>query len=224
MPPIIVSVQGNIGSGKSTLLDQLKTRMGNTVYNKDCNKLSVCFLKEPVDTWNTIVDENATPILTLYYADQQKYAFTFQMMAYISRLALIKKAIKDGFDIIISERSLATDKNVFAKMLYDDKKINKVEYSIYLKWFDEFQSEFPQENIIYVKTSPTIANRRVLERARDGEIIPIEYLENCDKYHEDWLKHTNKEKVITLDGNINTKLNPNVIDNWVSDIFEFLKI
>ena len=137
---------------------------------------------------------------------------------------LIKKAIKDGFDIIISERSLATDKNVFAKMLYDDKKINKVEYSIYLKWFDEFQSEFPQENIIYVKTSPTIANQRVLERARDGEIIPIEYLENCHKYHEDWLKHTNKEKVITLDGNINTKLNPNVIDNWVSDIFEFLKI
>ena len=81
-----------------------------------------------------------------------------------------------------------------------------------------------QENIIYVKTSPTIANQRVLERARDGEIIPIEYLENCHKYHEDWLKHTNKEKVITLDGNINTKLNPNVIDNWVSDIFEFLKI
>ena len=63
----------------------------------------------------------------------------------------------------------------------------------------------------------------VLTSFYEGENF-IEYLENCHKYHEDWLKHTNKEKVITLDGNINTKLNPNVIDNWVSDIFEFLKI
>ena len=184
----------------------------------------MCFLKEPVDIWNTVVDENGVPILTLYYADQQKYAFTFQMMAYISRLAVIKKAIRDGFDIIISERSLATDKNVFAKMLYDDGKINEVEYTIYLKWFDEFQSEFPQENNIYVKTSPNISNERVIERAKFGEIIPIEYLENCHKYHEDWLKYTNKEKVITLDGNINTKINPGVIDNWASEIFTFLEI
>ena len=162
MAPIIVSVQGNIGSGKSTLLDQLKQRLGSTWDDKYGNKLSVCFLKEPVDIWNTVVDENGVPILTLYYADQQKYAFTFQMMAYISRLAVIKKAIRDGFDIIISERSLATDKNVFAKMLYDDGKINEVEYTIYLNWFDEFQSEFPQENIIYVKTSPNISNERVI--------------------------------------------------------------
>ena len=55
---------------------------------------------------------------------------------------------------IITERSIYTDSNVFAKMLYDDKKITLIEYTIYKKWFDEFISEIPISKIIYVKTDP----------------------------------------------------------------------
>ena len=44
-------------------------------------------------------------------------------MAYISRLTLIRQALRENYDIIFTERSIYTDRNVFAKMLYDSGKI-----------------------------------------------------------------------------------------------------
>lgn len=89
---------------------------------------TVIFLKEPVDDWEAIVDEEGQTMLQKFYADQEKYSFPFQMMAYISRLALLRDALKGSPNAtIISERSLYTDKLVFAKMLFDMKKIGKIE-------------------------------------------------------------------------------------------------
>ena len=94
------------------------------------------------------------------------------------------------YKIIITERSVHTDKNVFAKMLYDENKISEIEYQIYMKWFDEFIDEFPEFKTVYLRTKPEVAKYRVDKRARDGENIPLEYLKNCHQYHEDWLsKH-----------------------------------
>jgi len=124
---ILITIQGNIGGGKSTFLTHLKT-----LYK---DKPNICFLQEPVEEWLSMCDTNGTSILELFYADQSKYAFTFQMMAYISRLAILKKAFNSGYDIIISERSLETDRNIFEKMLYHDDKITHIEHQIYSKWF-----------------------------------------------------------------------------------------
>ena len=82
----IISIEGNIGSGKTTLLAELKTKFGH-----DKN---IVFLKEPVDDWATITDVNGVTMLEKFYANQKEYSFPFQMMAYISRLALLKNAIK----------------------------------------------------------------------------------------------------------------------------------
>ena len=46
--------------------------------------------------------------------------------------------------IIITERSLHTDRMVFAKMLYESGLIEDVNYQIYLKWFDG--SQIPDEH------------------------------------------------------------------------------
>ena len=172
---IILTVQGNIAAGKSTFVESLRQQYeGNS---------RVCFLQEPVDEWSTITDEEGKTMLALFYGNQKRYAFSFQMMAYISRLALLKRAIAKNYDIIITERSLETDRQIFAKMLYNDGKIASVEYQIYLKWFDEFKRDFPEENVIYVKTDPEISAQRVTKRGREGEIIPLEYLQKCHDYH-----------------------------------------
>ena len=129
---------------------------------------------------------------------KKKYACSIQMMAYISRLSLLKKALQNNtYNYIITERSLFTDRNVFCKMLYDDNLIEKIEYSIYNKWFDEFNIK---EDIIYVylKCDPWRANDRVIRRNRKGEIIPIEYLVKCNNYHDTWFKN---ETPIILDAN-----------------------
>ena len=163
----IVSIEGNIGSGKSTLLSSLREH-----YKDNSN---VVFLKEPVDEWEKIKDENGETILKKFYADQEKYSFPFQMMAYVSRLKVLRdtlKTIKNDTDnkniVIITERSLYTDKMVFAKMLYDSKKIEHVNYQIYLNWFDTFSDEFPVNKVVYVKTSPDKCYQRIVKRSRTG--------------------------------------------------------
>jgi deoxyadenosine/deoxycytidine kinase len=211
----IISIDGNIGSGKSTLVADLKQRF------KDAK--NICFLQEPVDLWNTIRDENDVTILENYYKDQNKYAFSFQMMAYISRLSMLKNEIrKNKYDIIITERSTNTDRYVFAKMLFDDKKIDKIQYAIYLKWFDEFIEELPQIEVIYIRTTSKVAHERVKKRAREGEsVIELEYLERCHQYHEDWL---NRERGLNLvfDGNVNIFDEPKVLENWIETIKNYM--
>ena len=110
---IFVTIEGNIGSGKSTLLIHLRE------FFKKQNKIRVGYIDEPINEWNEIKDSDGKTVLEKYYKEQEKYAFAFQMMAYISRLANIKKSLDLDCDIIIMERSMITDREVFAKMLFD---------------------------------------------------------------------------------------------------------
>ena len=225
----IVSIEGNIGSGKSTLLSKLHEHYKNN-YN-------VVFLKEPVDEWEKIKDENGETILKKFYADQEKYSFPFQMMAYVSRLKVLRdtlKTIKTNTDtyckniIIITERSLYTDKMVFAQMLYDSKKIEHVNYQIYLNWFDTFSDEFPVNKVVYVKTSPDKCYQRIVKRSRTGEEnIPLEYLTSCSIYHDNMLDKENQECVcldqLILDGNVDIYENENQVNEWINEIENFTR-
>jgi len=214
----IITIEGNIGSGKSTLLENLITR-----YKSDPK---IVFLKEPVDDWEKIKDENGTTMLQKFYEDQNKYSFSFQMMAYITRLATMKRAIEDNpsVRIFVTERSLYTDKHVFAKMLYDMGKIEDVNYQIYTTWFDTFASDYPIDSVVYVKTNPDICFKRINERARTGEDdIPLDYLTTCHEYHE---KMINKDfvntNILTIDGNQNIRDNPEVLENWFETIDNYI--
>lgn len=207
----IVSIEGNIGSGKSTLLENLKKYFSE--YS------NVVFVDEPVSEWETITDpKNGENIIQLFYRDQEKYSFSFQMMAYISRLSLLKKAYEENENcIIITERSLLTDKHVFAQMLYDDGKIEDINYQIYKKWFDTFSKDFPIDLFIYVDTMPTNCFKRVDKRSRTGENnIPLEYLNNCHIYHERMMeKFCN---VLHIDGNVDINEKQNQMQEWIDII------
>ena len=211
--PIILSIDGNIGSGKSTLYEELKTYYSS---NND-----ICFVPEPVDDWKSIVDKHNVPILTNLYKDTNKYAFRFQMMAYISRLHLLRQKIKENkYRIIISERCVHTDKNVFAQMLYDDGLIEHDEYQIYLKWFEEFLDDIKLSGIIYVRADPNVCDTRVKIRSREGENIPLEYLTKCHNYHEKWLNDESSYDKITIDANVDTTNgeNKHIREKWIQEI------
>lgn len=216
----IISIDGNIGSGKSTLLSNLRKHFMN---NKN-----IVFLREPVDVWSTIKDEHGVTILEKFYSDQNKYAFSFQMMAYISRLAILKEEVqKNPNAIFITERSLFTDKFVFAKMLYDSGNIEQINYKIYIKWFDTFAADFPINKIIYVNTNPEVCHNRIIKRSRTGEDnIPLEYLQNCHKYHTDMLDISLPDCIckeqIVLDGNIDIYENTEKLNEWIYQIEQFL--
>ena len=221
--PIIISFDGNIGSGKSSAVQYFKQN-----FEKFCNlktyHYKVCFLDEPVEQWEFIIDiEDGKNAIQKFYEDNKKYAFPFQMMAYISRLSLFKEALKKDYDIIFTERSMFTDKNVFAQMLYDNKKMNTIEYQIYLKWFDEFLETINSIKTVYIRTSPEICEKRVLKRGRLGENIPLQYLKDCHHYHDKWLNEPCKIEegnVLVIDGNEETNTSLFIENKYYEELME----
>jgi len=218
---ILVSFDGNIGSGKSTMMTK-----AHEFYRGSEN---VIFAEEPVEKWNLIKDKNGTEMLKLFYQDQEKHAFKFQIMAFVSRLAGLRELVKanPGKNIvIITERSLYTDKEIFAKMLFDQGKMSDVEHQIYLTLFDEFASEFEVNKVVYIKTDPAKCHERINIRAREGEeLISLAYLEECHKYHEEFLDAERglfKEQLI-LDGNQDIYQNVTLAADWMQQIDGFIQ-
>lgn len=241
---IIVSVEGNIGSGKSTLTRYLQEKYiddyiknggmrdtGTDKTDAPTPMSNVVFLQEPVDVWSRICDDKGVTILEHFYQDQEKYAFAFQMMAYISRLNLLKSTIEKYPDaIIVTERSLYTDKHVFMRMLNNGKQINSIERAIYEEWFDSFSDGFKLDGVIYVSADPEKCKERVEHRSRDGEsTISLDYLRTCHDYHEDMLKKENRQtymkspsnpgSMLTLNGNQNFD---EVCDSWCREVFAYI--
>jgi len=209
-----ISIEGNIGSGKSSLIEEMKQRFP-----------SIIFVDEPVKDWALIYDADGVTMLEKFYKNKHAYAFSFQMMAFISRLKLLRKARRENPDaIIITERSLYTDKLVFAKMLFENGFIEDVNYKIYLTWFDEFAIDCPIDKIIYVKTDPEICFERINKRGRLGEdSIPFDYIQECNTYHEHMLtqplSNCKPNEQLILDGNIN---NIDGIESWIQQIHSYI--
>lgn len=207
----ILSIEGNIAAGKSTLMEEMK--------KKYADNDAVNFLDEPVELWENVKDKFGVSMLQKYYSNPGKYAFAFQMMAYTSRLKILRKMeaklkeeIKDGKDrIIITERSILTDKHVFAQMLYDEGKMEDVEFQIYNDMFNEFSTQ-TVDMVVMLETTPEISYERVIKRGRVGEVIPIEYLEKCYDYHVKMLATMNKT---VLDANRDIYENPAVLEEWL---------
>lgn len=196
----IISIEGNIGSGKTTIINRLKEQFKSELnYN-------VIFLLEPINEWDKIVDLQGVNILTKYYSDQTRYAFSFQMMAFITRLKQINDVIEKYSNkdvVIITERCIFTDREVFAKMLFNDSKIEHIEYSIYLCWFDYFVKNIKIDKYIYINTPADICLDRIINRNRKGEQINLEYLELLEYSHNNWLIGNNNTKVIDGTNEIN---------------------
>lgn len=202
---LIISIDGNIGCGKSTIIENLKKLYLNN---------NIIFLEEPLDEWNKIKDNTKT-ILEKYYENIEKYAFCFQMMTFITRYIIIKDIIdKNPNAIIVTERSLYTDKYIFAKMLYETNKLDNIEYQVYNKWFNQFINTLPPHKYIYISSDPINCLSKIKHRNRKGESnIDIEYLELCKKFHDEMFKKIYPDMII-----YNDKYNLNSIEyNYMLD-------
>jgi len=184
---IIISIEGNIGSGKSSVIKELKKKYKQFYY-----------LEEPVDSWTSVKDDNGKTILDLFYGDNTRWAYTFQNLAYITRVKQIL-AIKDKYEYIVMERSIFTDRNVFARIMEQDGHINKIEKGLYDQWFEFLNKDVKVDGYIYIKADPKTSLERIRKRNRQGEEnITLEYLEKLHKAHNEWLI---QENTTNIDGN-----------------------
>jgi deoxyadenosine/deoxycytidine kinase len=190
--PTILALEGNIGAGKTTLLRYIREH-----YPK------VVLIDEPVDTWETMKTPDGKNILQHFYGDMERWAYTFQNTALLTRIENIQRAV-DKYPaentIFLMERSYLTDRYVFAKILHEDKKMNTMELDIYLRWYDHFTSKYPIHSILWLDTDVDTCVERIQKRNRPGEEnIQKDYLQRLDNAHRDWLESPGyKHKVITL--------------------------
>jgi deoxyadenosine/deoxycytidine kinase len=221
--PFIISIEGNIGAGKSTIIDKLGKKL---VDNKE-----IILLKEPVDVWESIRETSTGEnILQKFYSDPHKYAFSFQVMAYVTRLSLIRNTIRNNPEckVIICERSLDADRNIFAKMLFDDGQIEDIHYQIYLRFYNEYAKDYQIDGIVYIDADADVCHRRIAKRSRDGESgIPIDYLQKCKLYYDNWLSSILATTDV-LHINTNEDVSYNIFDKddlgnqWLQKIEEYI--
>lgn len=178
----IISIEGNIGSGKSTVLKQLKAACPDWI-----------FVDEPVSEWLDLKNDEGKSLLELFYADKRRWSYTFQNVAIFHRFKNLRNAVerldRTKDNIIVMERSLMTDYNIFTKMLHTDGFIDGLEIQIYKDWFSHLHSMLPSIDAhIYIRADPEVCLQRISSRSREGEsVIPLSYLKELDLYHNQWL-------------------------------------
>lgn len=183
--PILITLDGNIGAGKSTLLEAIGRDLADIV----------TVIQEPVGMWMNLKNAEGKSLLELFYSDIPRWAYTFQNCAILTRLLETQKILKAyaageiKTPVIITERSVLTDRHVFAQMLKSQQKMDDLEWQLYMKWFDAFAAEMPYKGIIHLTTSATTSKDRIAIRQRAGEEgIPIEYLNDLDAAHHSWME------------------------------------
>jgi len=182
-------IEGNIGSGKSTLVKKLADKCVNT-------------FQEPVDNWTSFKDEHNVSIFEYYYKEPTKYAFSFQMHVLMTRFQNMKRAKKEKHPVVC-ERSIQTDKHIFAQCMLELNNMSHIEYNVFETYYNHICHEYgdlDQDTIIYLRQDPLICHERVRTRSRIGEeVISLKFLDHLHRLHDKWL--LNNKKVIVINDN-----------------------
>jgi len=191
----VLSLEGNIGSGKSTLLRLLR----------DKGRLQT--IDEPVARWQSVTapedgpSESGTNLLELFYNDPKRWAFTFQTYAFLSRAqGAVENLERQSYpgDVpsnaaVVLERSLASDKHIFATNCLRTGLFTKGEWAVYSNYHDWTTKMHPGVHVdgfVYMRTQPSTCLDRCARRSRDEESsLGLDYLGQIHALHEDWLLH-----------------------------------
>lgn len=217
-----MSLEGIIGAGKSHALKNLRKQFAGN------HQTTLTVVDEPVSEWCKTTDQHGKSVLSYFYDDIERYAFMFQINALMTRYSATTRAndtvrslVLDSQmareaavkpiapapveHVILSERTIATDREVFAQMLRESGKLNEIEHSVYRNTYDTLVARRPEcahiDGVVYIHTTPTQAKERIDKRNREGENVGFEYLCDCETAHHEWLATANYP-VLIVDGSV----------------------
>ncbi|XP_071712787.1 uncharacterized protein [Rutidosis leptorrhynchoides] len=176
-------VEGNISVGKSTFLQRIANE---TLELQDLVEI----VPEPIDKWQDIGPDHFN-ILDAFYAEPQRYAYTFQNYVFVTRVMQEKESSGGIKPLRLMERSVFSDRMVFVRAVHEANWMNEMEISIYDSWFDPVVSSLPgliPDAFIYLRASPDTCHKRMMlrKRAEEGG-VSLEYLRDLHEKHESWL-------------------------------------
>src|SRR5690606_5946880 len=150
------------------------------------------------------------PYLIEFYASEEKrreLAYKMNIHLFTERFNQIRSIIKSE-NGSVQDRTLMEDK-IFMKKLYNDKFIDDRDFNQYHKMYNSFEKFTKDPDyIIYLKADPKICYERIEKRKREGEIVPLDYLEKLNEEYEKFYelnKHIYKFVVLNWNENFDDK-------------------
>ncbi|EES03967.1 hypothetical protein BDA96_03G402400 [Sorghum bicolor] len=176
-------VEGNISVGKTTFLQRIASE---TIELRDLVEI----VPEPIAKWQDVGPEHFN-ILDAFYAEPQRYAYTFQNYVFVTRVMQEKESACGIKPLRLMERSVFSDRMVFVRAVHEANWMNEMEISIYDSWFDPVVSSLPgliPDAFIYLRASPDTCHKRMMVRKRSEEGgVTLDYLRGLHEKHESWL-------------------------------------
>ncbi|KAL4186980.1 hypothetical protein AMTRI_Chr09g36890 [Amborella trichopoda] len=176
-------VEGNISVGKTTFLQRIANE---TLELRDLVEV----VPEPISKWQDVGPDHFN-ILDAFYAEPQRYAYTFQNYVFVTRVMQERESAGGVKPLRLMERSVFSDRMVFVRAVHEANWMNEMEISIYDSWFDPVVSCLPgliPDGFIYLRASPDTCHKRLKlrKRAEEGGVT-LDYLHDLHEKHESWL-------------------------------------
>uniref|UniRef100_A0A8C9EH83 Deoxynucleoside kinase domain-containing protein n=1 Tax=Pavo cristatus TaxID=9049 RepID=A0A8C9EH83_PAVCR len=152
---------------------------------------------EPVARWREVVAGAAEVssggggnLLQRLYRDPARWAFTFQTFSCLGRLQA--QLERPEGPVRVSERSVYSDRYVFAKSLFEGGQLDALEWAIYQEWHTflvgQLGAHTAPHAFLYLRASPQRCLERLRCRARPEERdVTLRYLQQLHAQHERWL-------------------------------------
>ena len=173
-----IGFAGNIGSGKTTF-----TRF----ISKSQNWIP---FYEPVSD---------NPYLEDFYNDMPRWSFNLQVYFLHKRFEMHKKMsqMKIG---VVQDRTIFEDKEIFAKNLYEMKKISQRDWENYSGLFASMVSFLKKPDlVIYLKASTDILLKRIQSRNRDFEKnVDPGYIRTLNVAYDRWVEKEKRYPIIII--------------------------
>ncbi|XP_036252752.2 deoxyguanosine kinase, mitochondrial [Molothrus ater] len=190
-----LALEGNIAVGKSTFLRLLAAAFPRWH-----------LVTEPVAQWRRVpgaagtaqVSGGSANLLQLMYQEPARWSFTFQSFSCLSRLKAVLEPPRSAGTpgtappVRVFERSLFSDRYVFAKTLLEAGHLQPLEWAIYQDWHElllrHLAPHAAPHGFLYLRASPQTCLERLRRRARSEEGgVQLGYLEQLHGQHELWL-------------------------------------
>ncbi len=173
-----IAVAGNIGVGKSTLTALLCEALG-------------------WDAFYEAVDDN--PYLADFYQDMRQWSFHSQIF-FLSRRLRHHRQLLDRPGIVVQDRTVYEDAEIFAENLYRQGHMAERDYNTYRELYEAMTLFLPPPDlVVYLRASVPTLQKRIRMRGRDFEQeVPAEYLEQLNQLYEEWLERFSLGPVLTV--------------------------
>ena len=175
-----IVISGNIGVGKTTLSEKISKKFN----------------------WELQLEEvKDNPYLDDFYKSMKDWSFHLQIFFLNSRFNQIQK-ISESNNVVIQDRSIYEDYEVFTKTLYDSGVLMEREFNNYKRLYNTILKYINEPDLLIylrkLKIDKIISN--IDKRSRKFEkAIDKEYLKKLNLYYENWIKEHPQDKVLTID-------------------------